>query len=194
MSEPASSGPTHRHFSWRTLFSKESFLEKLILFLVAAFSWFRGVAAPAVINYVNQKAARDNARVEAQAKLLSDFSDTTFTYESLALDVSWFGSQSKNRKQNSGCSQQVHNANAPLLWAKWRLLIARANIYASSEAARQMANLFDAARKQDLTLILMSQAPGMTTDNWNDAHCSDEQTLVAANEVGIRAGQRHGPG
>jgi hypothetical protein len=83
----------------RKALTSESFVEKVALLLITVV--LSGIIVPVLITYFNAQAAerqkesesrnaRNEVILQAQKRLLDEFSDMLLTYETLALDVSWY--------------------------------------------------------------------------------------------------------
>jgi hypothetical protein len=96
----------------RNALTSESFVEKVALLLLTAL--LSGFLLPyAIARYNNEASARQKADdfarlkndsiLQAQAKLVEDFATIVLTYETLALDVSWY-------KTKAGRDEKLYQA------------------------------------------------------------------------------------
>ena len=95
-----------------------SFVEKAALLLLTVI--LSGIAVPLAVNWLNANdaerkkvleiaKAKEDANIGARHALLNEFSDVLLTYETLALDVSWY------RQVSNACLYEARysaNANA----------------------------------------------------------------------------------
>jgi hypothetical protein len=83
----AASEPIRRMTLMRVLGS-ESFVEKVALLLATAV--LSGFLIPYVVSTMQRTRARSDAIAASQRQLLDDLAETILTYQTLALDVSWY--------------------------------------------------------------------------------------------------------
>src|SRR5664279_4047808 len=95
----SAAAPEIKPSTLRNAVTSESFAEKVILLLFAAL--LSGIIAPYLIGRYNndastrQKAAdlarsKNDSILQAQSKLVEEFATVVLTYETLALDVTWY--------------------------------------------------------------------------------------------------------
>lgn len=130
---PAPNRRTNSSSSFVHVLKSESFIEKAFLLILTAV--LSGVFVPLVIKSVD--AARENRAeiARAQAKLFDEVSETILTLEALALDVSWFGTESARNVELQERAFQRYSERTVDLIARWRAESARAQALASPDVA-----------------------------------------------------------
>jgi len=186
-------------------FINSAFLEKAALLGLAAL--LSGLLAPLIINNLTNKQkanegirARDEAVLQMQAKLLDDLSEVILTYETYALDVSWFGFGAAKNKKQQVLAFTRYNERTPDLVARWRVLVARARTLTSPEVAERIDKfLLNVFEKQDTPLNKLFREE--SSDNlWAQRHdeniamLREANTLISetARELGLTRAATHG--
>ena len=113
----------------RKALTSESFVEKVALLLLTAL--LSGLIVPLVISSLQATRTRSEAILQAQAKLLEDVSETILTYETLALDVSWFKTKTAQNEDLHQKAFAKYSERVVDLVAKWRAQAARAQTLVS---------------------------------------------------------------
>lgn len=124
---------------------------------------------------------RDKAILEAQSEMLMQFSDVLMTYETLALDVSWYGTPDIDNDAMLAAAYQRYSEQTPELLTRWRLQASRASILVDPLIAQKMSLfLMDVMAEQDLNLNrLYSQ--GASAPDWQQQHEISNEMLNRAN-------------
>ncbi|MGQ7845251.1 hypothetical protein ACUNV4_12290 [Granulosicoccus sp. 3-233] len=187
----------------RRALGSASFVEKAGLLLLTAL--LSGVLIPLCFMYLEARSAtreriqaqqaserarqleadreRDKAILEAQSEMLMQFSDVLMTYETLALDVSWYGTPNIDNEQMLNLAYQRYSEQTPELLTRWRLQASRASILVDPEIAQKMSLfLLDVMAEQDLNLNrLYSQ--GAAPPDWQQQHEISNAMLHRANDL-----------
>jgi hypothetical protein len=173
----------------KNVLTSESFVEKVALLIITAL--LTGLLLPyALARYNNGVAARlkaaDLARtkndsiVQAQSKLVEDLASVVFTYETLALDVSWYKTGAgKDEKLYQKAYEKYSDKIVDLL-STWRSLSARSQTL-TSPAVSARINDFQVRvfTQQDTPMIALNRR-NASEKEWEDQHYRNEQMLTEA--------------
>jgi len=176
----------------RNVLTSESFLEKVALLLLTAV--LSGFLLPyAIARYNNGVAARlkaaDLARakndsiVQAQSKLVEDFANVVFTYETLAVDVSWYKTGAgKDDKLYQKAYERYSDKIVDLL-STWRSLSARSQTLTSPSVSSKI-NAFQLRvfAEQDTPMSRLNRRDASTKE-WEEQHLRNEQMLGEAHAL-----------
>jgi hypothetical protein len=191
-SAPPSSGGTGGQVSIRKALTSEAFIEKVAILLLTAL--LTGLLTPLIITYFNARAleqqkelearkARDNSILQAQAKLLDDAADVILTYETLALDVSWY-------KYLQGANEELHrkaferySERIPDLVARWRSLISRSKTLASPAISDKLDEFLKAVFAEQDTPINALIGKKASVSDWEKMHDKSREMLNRANDL-----------
>lgn len=161
--------------------TSESFVEKLSLLLLTAL--ISGALIPIVLKSVDARSARNEAILQAQSKLLDDISETVLTYETLALDVSWFGTPGFTNKELQEQAFQRYSSTVPQLVARWRTLASRAYGIAPPGLGTQLEDLLLVIfEKQDSPTVELYNADA-TAAQWQSQHRMNVELLAQCNRT-----------
>ena len=164
----------------RTLAS-ESFIEKVVLLVLTAF--LSGVIVPLIVKSIDRARERRESVSRAQAKLYEDVSETILTYETLALDVSWYGMPDARNADMQQKALERYNERTVDLVARWRSQSSRAQTLVSPQFASKLDDfLNDAFVKQDTPINRMWGKCASTCD-WTRQHAQSIGMLAEANEL-----------
>jgi hypothetical protein len=159
----------------------ESFLEKTVLLLLTAI--LSGLIVPLVIKLTDEARADRAAVSTAQAKLFEDVSDVILTFETLALDVSWFGTKVAKNPEMQKRAFERYNERVVDLVVRWRVQASRAQTLASKPVATKIENmLIEVFNKQDTPTVALWSKCGVDC-NWQEQHQENERMLVRANAL-----------
>jgi hypothetical protein len=173
---------------WNVL-TGESFVEKLVLLLITAA--LSGLLLPYVLaRYNNSVAARQKAAdiarsknksiLQAQAKLVEDLADVVLTYQTLALDVTWFRtSVAKDEKMYQRAYERYSDRSVDLI-STWRSLTARSQSLASPSVSEKIGDfLARVFHEQDTPLVTLNRTKASEKE-WEDQHYHNEEMLTEA--------------
>lgn len=150
------------------ILTSESLLEKVVLLILTAL--LTGIVIPLVIKSVEGVRAQNEAASRAKAKLFEDVSEIVLTYESLMLDVSWFGTSVAANSEMQKKAFERYTERAVDLTAKWRVQISRARAYVSPTIANKLNDLLTVAfNEQDTPVYEMWRRCGHKCD-WDAQH------------------------
>jgi len=134
------------------MFSSDSLFEKIFLLLLTAI--ITGLLVPYISNTIQSKRSKNERILQAQSKFLDDITTVMLTYETLALDVSWY-----KQEQNNYDSMMYHNAvkrytdRVVDLFAQWRIQLARARSLVPAKESDTLQYFFRSVlQKQDVDL------------------------------------------
>jgi hypothetical protein len=178
--------------SLRKILSSESFIEKVALLLITVI--ISGLAIPLVLAYYNNSALErqknsDFARTRAEAvsaaqtKLVEDLSSTIFSYETLALDASWYNTATGKDVDLAAKAYDRYAANTVDLISKWRALQARAKTLASPAISQKIAAFQIRMFAQQDTPMVVLHRKGGTEEQWAAQHRKNEEMLAEADSL-----------
>ena len=170
----------------REVLTSASFVEKFLLLLLTVL--VSGLAVPLVLSYnavaatQRQKAAdaaraRDQAILDSQSRLLDDFAQTVLTYETLALDVSWYQTATAREDEMYRRAFARYSERVVDLVARWRALSSRARTLASEAVADKMdAFLADVFQRQDTPIVQLYRKRA-SSEAWEAQHQASVEML-----------------
>lgn len=134
--------------------SSETFLEKVALLVLTAI--LSGAVVPLIIKSIDTRREGREAVFRAQAKLYDEISEIVLTYETLALDVSWYGTSKVKNVALQTKAYERYSERVVDLIARWRAQISRAQTLASPDISNKIrVFLNDEALAQDSTMNQM---------------------------------------
>ncbi|WP_218510257.1 hypothetical protein, partial [Variovorax sp. dw_308] len=158
----------------------DTFKEKALLLLLTAV--LSGVCVPWVVKSIDEARESRAAVSRAQAKLFDDISETILTYETLVLDVSWFGTKEAKNAEMQRKAFERYSEKVVELVAKWRAQASRAQTLASKSTAAKLDKLLERVFfKQDTPTNKL-----WTCDrdcNWQKQHEENIRMLGEANRI-----------
>ncbi len=184
MAIPEATPPhTSRRFwlALREVVTSASFVEKLLLLLVTAL--ITGFLAPAILKTVDDRRSHTASMLEARSKLFDDISDTVLTYETLVLDVSWFGTPDYGDAELQTQAYQRYSAAVPSLITRWRVLISRAGRVAPPSVAVDLQGLLALAFSSQDSPTVRLHKEHASPIQWSAQHAVNERQLDHCNEV-----------
>jgi hypothetical protein len=159
----------------------ESFVEKAVLLLLTAI--LSGFLIPAILKSADVAREKREAVARAQSTLLEDLSETILAYETLALDVSWYGTMAARDTAMQRKAYERYSERVVDLVARWRAQSARAQTLASRDvAAKTDSFLVEAFTKQDTPINAM-WSTCHTSCAWQSQHDQSVAMLAAANRL-----------
>jgi hypothetical protein len=169
-----------------------SFVEKTAILLLTLF--FLGILVMMAINYYSIKETlrqqtieankiRDAARLQAQYRFLDEVSNTLLTYETLALDISWFKTQQPKNHELFQKALARYNERIVDLIAKWRTLVSRAQTLASPDISGKLAAFLKRVLAEQDTPINQLYGTNAVAEKWEEQHRKNEAMLDAANQL-----------
>jgi|SRR5215831_4915195 len=167
----------------KKMFSSDSLFEKIFLLLLTAI--ITGLLVPYISNTIQSKRSKNERILQAQSKFLDDITTVMLTYETLALDVSWY-----KQEQNNYDSMMYHNAvkrytdRVVDLFAQWRIQLARARSLVPAKESDTLQYFFRSVlQKQDVDLTGLYTNIRATSDKWKEMHLLSEGYLAEANDL-----------
>lgn len=172
----------------RSVLTSESFLEKAFLLFLS------GLIVPMVIillkgqyeqsqKVIEADKARQVSMLDARRKFWEEASTTILTYETLALDVSWFKTSPVQDEAMHKVAFERYNREIVGLVSRWRVLISRASTLASPGVAQRLSDLLrEALTNQDTPIAKLVRANAQAAD-WDQQHQSSQDTLTRANAL-----------
>jgi hypothetical protein len=176
----------------RKVLTSESFVEKVAVLLLTVL--FTSLLVPLAINYFSSKAAerekaiearkaRDASILQAQAKLLDEAAETILTYETLALDVSWYkDSRAANEEMYLKAVNRYGERMVDLV-AKWRALISRSRTLASPSVSEKLDKFLTRIFTEQDTPISSLVRKKADASEWKEMHEKSKQMLAEANDL-----------
>ena len=161
--------------------ASESFLEKAYLLVLTVL--LTGVVVPLVVKSIDASRERRAAISSAQQKLFDELSETILTYETLALDVSWFGTGSSRNPELQARAFQRYNDKTVDLTARLRILAARSRTLTSPDVGEKInVMLRDIFVQQDTPMLAMWNSCREKCD-WEAQHLQNEMMTGRANDL-----------
>lgn len=183
MNEPPENTSGRRSLLGRVL-RNESFIEKaLVLFLTAVVS---GIFLPVIVRSIDRDRESRAAIALAQSKLFDDISETILTTETLALDVSWYGTMAVDNDEMQTKAFERYSERLVDLVAKWRAQSSRAQALASPEVAKKLETFLKRFfAEQDTPMNEKWTKCGARCDPqiWQERHSKNEQIATEANAL-----------
>ncbi len=169
---------------WSSHFRSSAFWEKIILLVATAL--ISGLLVPLVVKDIDEARAKHAIVRQAQERLYLDVSETILTLETLALDVSWFGTSQARDASNQIKAYARYNDRTVDLVAKWRAQAARARTLTSEEVWVQLDSMLLAFFEKQDTPTISLWAKCSTECDWDSQHRANEQMLRQANEFIVK--------
>lgn len=178
--------------AFRATLTSTSFIEKaLLLFLTVLLS---GAAVPLISRSLELRATArqkeiDEARIqrtaliEAQRTLFNEFSEVALTYQTLALDVSWYRTSEANDQRLYDRAFAKYSEKTPELVTTWRVLASRASVLGSPATAERMTELLTKVFQEQDTPISRLASKGGDMKKWEEQHRASERMLGIASQT-----------
>lgn len=155
-----------------------AFWEKIVLLLATAI--ISGLGVPFIIKQADESRARRSAVSQAQEQLFRDVAETMLTFETLALDVSWFGVPGTQDQEHQRKAYARYNERAVDLVARWRSQAARSKTLTSPEVSKKLNSMLaEVFRTQDSPTVFLWGKCGVKCD-WTEQHKQNERMLGEA--------------
>lgn len=177
----------------RKVLTSEAFIEKVFLLLLTVV--LSGLAIPYILSRLNasdsarqqmlaESKARQEAIIQAQSDLLNDFSEVVFTYETLALDVSWYGTSFAQNDELSEKAFTRYNEQIVELVSRWRILASRAQFLASPSISEEMLDFLNQKvfQEQDKPIVRLYNQ-NASVEEWDRQHGENQRILEEANQL-----------
>jgi hypothetical protein len=172
--------------------TSESFVEKVLLLLLTII--LSGIIVPIIINYFTSKSAerqkaieamksKDQAILQAQSNLLTDLSETILTYETLALDASWYGTEGINNKEMHQKAFLRYSDRIVDLLSKLRALASRAQTLASPAISNKINAFINKIFEEQDTPINQLYTSNASFQQWERQHEKNTEMIVEANSL-----------
>jgi len=196
----------------RRVLASDSFVEKAGLLLLTVV--LSGIAVPIVVNRLNANDAarrrqteiadaegrkavdlarvREEAVFHARLALLNEFSEMLLTYQTLALDVSWYRTSGVNDLALHQRAYSRYSERIVALFATWRVLTSRAQLLAGHDISNLMETFIAKVfQDQDSPMVQLHNAKASATE-WDAQHERNMQMLGAANDLILKLGTSMG--
>jgi hypothetical protein len=176
----------------RNVLSSESFAEKAALLILTAL--LSSLAFPfALATYdaraterqkrTDLKRAKDDSILQAQKKLVDDFATVIFTYETLALDVSWYKTKKGRDEILYRKAYTRYSERVPDLLSSWRSLNARSRTLTSPSISTKLNDFqISVFENQDTPMNQLNQRAA-TEDEWSVQHRRNGEMLTKADAL-----------
>ena len=166
--------------AWFSFLGTSSFWEKIALLLATAI--VSGIVVPLIIKQTDDSRARRTAVTQAQEQLFREVSETMLTFQTLALDVSWYGTPGTRDEENQRKAYARYNERAVDLVARWRSQAARSKTLTSPEVSKKLeAMLAEFFKNQDSPIVSLWTKCGIKCD-WATLHKENERMLGEASK------------
>lgn len=177
----ADGAPPPRNVAVRVLTS-ESFVEKLLLLILTVL--ISGAVIPIAIKQLDTARESREALKRSQTKLFEDFSETVLTYETLILDVTWYGTAGARNPAMQEAAFKRYSERSVDLVSRWRVEASRAQTLASPAVAKKMHDFM--ARffiEQDTPMNVEWTKCATDCKDWQALHFKNEDMLGEAEGV-----------
>ena len=159
-------------------FRTSGFWEKISLLVATAL--LSGLVVPLIIKQTDEARARRTSVSQAQEQLFRDVSDTMLTFQTLILDVSWFGTPGARDEDSQRKAYAKYNERAAEFVARWRTQIARSRTLTSPEVSTRLRTMLEHFfRQQDSPTVALWAKCNVKCD-WTTQHNENEVGLTAA--------------
>lgn len=167
-------------------------IEKIGLLLITAM--ISGVAVPLIMKIISARLEESRKRVEstrirnqaitsAQVKLLEEFSEVALSYETLALDVSWFGCAGSENRDLQKKAFERYNDRLVDLHTRWRTLLIRSRLLTSEETYQTMTKVFEETLLVQDSGIVRKYNESADSASWQRQHDANQEVLAHVNDV-----------
>ena len=167
-------------------------LQKIALLLIAAL--ISGIAVPLIMKVITARMEESKKRIESsrirnqaitssQAKLLEEFSEVALTYETLALDVSWFGCTDSANKELQKKAFDRYNEEIVDLHIRWRTLLIRSRLLTSGVTHQTMTDVFETTLVLQDSAIVRKYNDTVDSACWEIQHQTNQEVLTRVNDV-----------
>jgi len=163
------------------IFKSDSFVEKASLLLLTAL--ISGFLVPYISSEIQRRAARNDAIIQSQTKLLDDVSRTLMTYETLLLDVSWYKTVEGYDEEMHKLAYKKYADRVVDLLTDWRVEAIKARTLSSPEVSDRLTSFQQKMfRLQDGPMINLfrEKAAG---PQWQELHETNRKMANEAKEL-----------
>jgi hypothetical protein len=175
------SPPPSRWHKIRRVLTGAYFVQRALLLILAAL--LSGLVVPLIFKTIDQSRERQQVLYRAQSKLFDDVSETLLTYQTLALDVSWYGMPEARNPELQRKAFEKYSERVGELTSKLVLYGARSRTLTSAPvSAKLKAFLMEIYVKQD-TPINRLWADCSTKCDWSPQHSESELAAKRATEL-----------
>lgn len=178
MQEPESTEKPSLRAAVVRLFTRAYFLQRAMLILLAAL--LSGVLVPQIADRINETRDSKLTLARAQAKFFDEVSEVILIYQTLLLDVSYFGFGDAKSLTDQRRAYERYNDAVPMLVARYRVQISRARLLSSEKIAEQLEKFLDeiVATQDTPTIVLYSTCTEKC--DWNNQHKRNMEMLAKA--------------
>jgi hypothetical protein len=159
-------------------FRTNSFWEKIVLLATTAL--LSGLVVPLVVKQTDEARARRASVLQAQDQLFRDVSETMLTFQTLVLDVSWFGTPDARDEESQRKAYARYNERAADLVARWRAQIARSRTLTSPVVSKKLELMLENFFKQQDSATVALWAICNVKCDWITQHTENEKGLASA--------------
>ena len=160
-----------------------SFVEKAALLLLTAL--LSGLLVPVVSRVMEEYREKNAALSRARTKLFKEMSEILLTYETLALDASFFGTKDAKNPELQRKAFERYSERTVDLVARWRVQTARAQTLTSPKVAAMfdeflLSSIFP---QQDSPMNLMWKDCNVDCTTWDQQHLVNIKMLTLSYEL-----------
>ena len=148
------------------------FVQRAILLILAAL--LSGLVVPLIFKSIDQSRERQQFIYRAQSQLFSDVSEVLLTYETLALDVSWYGTKDARNPELQRKAFSKYSDRMVEIQTKLALQSARAQTLTSAPIGKKLDAFLEEIYKSQDTPINKLWTECETRCNWELQHTKSE--------------------
>jgi hypothetical protein len=176
----------------RKALTSESFVEKIALLVFTAV--LSGLIIPFLLAQYNSGASarqksidlarsKNDSILQAQAKLVEEFATIILTYETLALDISWYKTRAGKDENLYRKAFERYSDRIVDLLSSWRSLSARSQALTSPSVNAKITGFqVRVFTEQDTPLNALNRGKA-TEEQWEAQHIKNEEMLSEANAL-----------
>jgi len=160
-----------------------SFIEKAALLLLTAV--LSGLLIPVVSRVMEEHREKNVALSRSQTKLFEEMSEVLLTYETLALDVSFFGTKNAKNPELQRKAFKRYSERTVDLVARWRVQTARAQTLTSPKVAAMFDEFLITSifTEQDSPMNLLWKDCNVECSTWDQQHLVNIKILTWSNAL-----------
>jgi hypothetical protein len=172
MSEDNSQPPESRRSRWLRILTGAYFVQRALLLVLAAL--LSGLVVPLIFKTIDQSRERQQFIYRAQSQLFNDASEILLTYQTLALDVSWYGTPDARNPELQRRAFTRYSERMAEIQTKLALQAARARTLTSAPVGKKLDDFLGEIYKEQDTPINQLWTTCETKCDWQPQHTRSE--------------------